>query len=86
MRWSKRLRRFTRDRRYEEEENTMAYDGGQGPVDSSGWKQPVASHKDGEVLAPPAPTQQTESGIERTPTPDPYTDDNPHVIRNFGRS
>jgi hypothetical protein len=54
-------------------------------VDSSGWKQPVASHKGGEPQPAPAPVEQTETGAQRTPTPDPYTSDNPHVRRNFGR-
>lgn len=57
------------------------YDGGMGPVDSSSWKQPVSSHKDGEEVPPPA---KQSLGV-REPTPDPYTDDNPHVRRNFGR-
>lgn len=62
------------------------YDGGQGHVDSSGWKQPVAGFKDGEAQPAPAPQQQTEGGMKRTVTPDPYTDDNPDVMRNFGRN
>lgn len=55
-------------------------------VDSSGWKQPVASHRNGEAQPAPAPTEMTEEGSRRTTTPDPYTADNPHVRRNFGRS
>lgn len=55
-------------------------------IDPSGWKQPVASHKDGEPQPAPAPVEQTEDGARRTPTPDPYTGNNPHVRRNFGRS
>jgi hypothetical protein len=54
-----------------------------GNVDSSAWKRPVASHKDGEPVPPPAPV--TSEG-ERLPTPDPYTPDNKNVVRNFGRS
>lgn len=54
-------------------------------VDSSSWKQPVASHRDGEPVPAPAPTQQTESGMERAYTPDPYTNDSGNTVRNFGR-
>jgi hypothetical protein len=62
------------------------YDGGHAPVDSSTWSQNSASHRDGEPVPPPAPTVQTENGMQRTVTPDPYTSDNPHTVRNFGRS
>lgn len=58
------------------------YDGGQAPVDSSNWKQPVSSIKNGEEH--PEPTK-TRNG-QREVTPDPYTPDNPHVRRSFGRS
>ena len=59
------------------------YDNGQGSVDSTGWDQPVTSTKNGEHHPPPNPRVQTERGMERAPTPDPYTDDNPHVRRHF---
>jgi len=84
MRWRNQLRRASKAFRETEEEKQIvgAYDGGAGPVDSSQWKQPVASvTKDGEPVPPPA----KESMGVRELTPDPYTDDNPHVRRNFGR-
>lgn len=59
----------------------LAYDGGQTWVDPSGWEQPVTSTRDGEEHPPPA---RWRNG-ERLPDPWPYTDDNPHVRRNFGR-
>jgi hypothetical protein len=62
------------------------YSGAHANVDSSSWQQPVASHRDGEPVPAPAPMQQTASGTERVPTPDPYTSDNPNVVRNFGRN
>lgn len=58
------------------------YDGGQAPVDSSSWKRPVSSIRDGEQHPEPA-----ESRLgQREVTPDPYTQDNSHVKRNFGRN
>lgn len=62
------------------------YDGGHGPVDSSQWNQQTSALKDGEVHPEPAPMEQTESGMKRAFTEDPYTDGNPAVVRNFGRS
>lgn len=62
------------------------YGGGSGSVDSSGWDRPVATHKNGEPHPGAAPHQQTDRGMERTPTPDPYTDNNSDVKRSFGRS
>jgi len=63
-----------------------AYDGGYA-VDSSDWKQPVASvNKDGEPVPAPAPTKQTATGVEREATPDPYANGgNGYTRRNFGR-
>lgn len=57
------------------------YDGGQAKADGSGWDQPITSTKNGEQHPPPA---QWRDG-ERVPDPCPYTDDNEHVMRNFGR-
>lgn len=57
------------------------YDGGQSPVDSSGWKRPVNSIKNGE--AHPEPSDSSLG--KRAVTPDPYLTDSPHVKRNFGR-
>lgn len=62
------------------------YDGGHAPVDSSAWKQSTATHKSGEPVPAPAPMQQTATGMQRTPTPDPYTSDNPDIVRNFSRN
>lgn len=54
-----------------------------GPVDSSGWKQPVAHTKNGDPSHPdPVPLL----GGVRAVTPDPYTEDNPDVVRNFSRN
>lgn len=53
-----------------------------GPVDSSAWQQPVAHTKNGDNSHPdPVPL----SGGVRAFAPDPYTEDNPHVLRNFSR-
>jgi hypothetical protein len=57
------------------------YDGGHAPVDSSSWDQPVSSIKDGEPHPEPA---RSRNG-QREVTPDPYTQDSPHVKRNFGK-
>lgn len=57
------------------------YDGGMSPVDSSNWVQPVSSKKDGAEHPAPAPMKQTEKGMVRDVTPDPYGG----VARNFGR-
>lgn len=62
------------------------YDGGTAPVDSSAWKQGVATHKNGEPVPAPAPMKQTPGGMQRTPTPDPYDPDSRDVVRNFSRS
>lgn len=62
------------------------YDGGQAGVDSSTWNKSVASRKNGEPQPAPAPTKQTADGVQRDVTPDPYTTDNPHMKRNFGRT
>lgn len=59
------------------------HDNGQGPVDSSGWDQPVNSTKNGESHPPPNPRVQTSRGMERATTPDPYTEGNPYVRRHF---
>jgi len=87
MRWRNQLRRASRAFRETEEEKQIvgAYDGGAGPVDSSQWKQPVASVENGEPVPPPAPMEQTSGGMQRTPTPDPYAEGSPDVRRNFGR-
>lgn len=52
------------------------------PADSSGWQHPVAYTKNGDN-SHPAPTPLVD-GV-RAVSPDPYTDDNPDVLRNFGR-
>lgn len=61
--------------------------GGSHPVDSSDWKQPVASvNKDGEAVPVPAPMEQDENGMKRSATPDPYANGgNGSTRRNFGR-
>ena len=52
-------------------------------VDSSGWKQPIASSKDGEPHPAPAPMVQTGDGMKRAVTPDPYIQNDSPVLRNF---
>lgn len=60
-----------------------AYDNGQEWIDSSGWDHPVTNQKAGDQHPPPNPMVQTERGMERAVTPDPYTEDNPYVRRKF---
>lgn len=57
------------------------HDGGQTPVDSSGWKRPVSSIRDGETHPEPARSRLGRRKV----TPDPYITDNPNIRRNFGR-
>lgn len=52
------------------------------PADSSAWGKPVAHTKAGDS-SHPAPTPLRDG--RRDPSPDPYTDGNPHVMRNFSR-
>jgi hypothetical protein len=61
------------------------YDGGQASVDSSSWKLSNGTSKNGEKHPDPAPRMQTESGMKRAVTPDPYASDNGDTKRNFGR-
>lgn len=63
------------------EEKYMGTYSGWGPVDSSDWDHPVTYTKDGERHPEPAKWRNGK----RLPTPDPYTEDNKHVRRNFGR-
>lgn len=50
-------------------------------MDSSSLGQPVSSIKDGESHLEPA---RSRNG-QRQVTPDPYTQDNPHMKRNLGK-
>lgn len=53
-----------------------------GPADSSEWRNPVAHTKNGDSSHPdPVPLV---NGV-RAVSPDPYTDDNSCVRRNFGK-
>ena len=61
------------------------YSGHNTGVDSSGWSLSTGTGKDGEAHPAPAPVEQTDGGMERTSTPDPYANDNGSTLRNFGR-
>lgn len=69
------------------------YDGGQTPVDSSAWKQPVSNTsthgqpKEKYTTEAEARRESTGTGIRTgVSTPDPYANGgNGHTVRNFGR-
>lgn len=60
------------------------YSGHNTGVDSSGWSLSTGTGKDGEEHPSPAPMVQTDNGMERAVTPDPYARDGAN--RNFGRN
>lgn len=55
------------------------------PVDSSGWKRPISSHRNGDSHPAPAETRINPSTgtSERTVTPEPEAS---AIRRNFSRS
>ena len=61
------------------------YSGHSAGVDSSNWKLSSGTGKDGEEHPAPAPKVQTEGGMERAVTPDPYKSNNGATVRNFGK-